>query len=223
MAGAEPVRRTSGSQAVYARLREGIVSGAIEPGARLHEPELAERLGVSRTPVREALRQLLAEDLVRALSTGGMRVAELDVDEVREVYAVRAALEGLVAREAAQRVTEEQAAELRELIAHMEAMRDFEQELLRLGKEFHQALERIAGNRQAIHLMRQLRGHVDRYRELTTHLSRRKARIVDEHTALMDAVLSGDPDRAEAAARQHISGGAEAGVEAVRQRLGDGA
>ena len=94
------MQRASGAQLVYGELRERILDLRLEPGARLHEAELAAELRVSRTPLREALRMLLAEDLVEQLPTGGMLVRRLDLQDMRELYAVRAALEGLAAREA---------------------------------------------------------------------------------------------------------------------------
>ncbi|WP_171905313.1 GntR family transcriptional regulator, partial [Cellulosimicrobium cellulans] len=91
-------RRQSGARTVYDVLRARIIDGSLAPGERLAEPVLADRLGVSRTPVREALRLLEAEALVVALPTGGVRVAPLDVADARRVYEVRARLEGLLAR-----------------------------------------------------------------------------------------------------------------------------
>ena len=100
------MQRASGAQLVYGELRERILNLSLEPGARLHEAELAAELAVSRTPLREALRMLLAEDLVEQLPTGGMLVRRLDLQDMRELYAVRAALEGLAVREACQRLTD---------------------------------------------------------------------------------------------------------------------
>ncbi|WP_454044699.1 GntR family transcriptional regulator, partial [Cellulosimicrobium sp. Marseille-Q8652] len=96
-------RRQSGARAVYDLLRTRIIDGTLAPGARLTEPVLSAQLGVSRTPVREALRLLQAEALVVELPTGGVRVAALDLADARRVYEVRARLEGLLARDACER------------------------------------------------------------------------------------------------------------------------
>ena len=105
-------RRRSGAHVVSDVLRERIVSGQLEPGVRLFEPELARTLNVSRTPVREALRTLTAEGLLSQLPTGGVAVAALDVDQLEDVYQVRAALEGLIARQACERMTPQALQEL---------------------------------------------------------------------------------------------------------------
>ena len=97
----ERMRRASGGQLVYSELRRRILSLELEPGQRLYEPELAASLQVSRTPLREALRLLLAEDLIDQLPTGGMVVRPLTAGDIEELYSVRAALEGLMAAEAA--------------------------------------------------------------------------------------------------------------------------
>ena len=105
------MQRASGAQLVYGELRERILDLSLEPGARLHEAELAAQLRVSRTPLREALRMLLAEDLVEQLPTGGMLVRRLDLQDMRELYAVRAALEGHRALFEALRARDPEAAE----------------------------------------------------------------------------------------------------------------
>lgn len=89
-----PARRVSGAQVVYTTLHDQIASLQLPPGTRLHETELAASHDVSRTPLREALRMLLADGLVQQLPTGGMVVAPLDPEQMRDLYEVRAALEG---------------------------------------------------------------------------------------------------------------------------------
>ena len=102
----EPLpKRSSTVREVHQRLRSAIVSGALAPEARLYEQRIAAELGVSRTPVREALAMLDAEDLVVAGRTGGTIVRRVSVDEVRETYEVRAVVEGHAARLAAERIT----------------------------------------------------------------------------------------------------------------------
>ena len=112
----ERMRRASGGQLVYTELRRRILELELEPGQRLYEPELAAELQVSRTPLREALRLLLAEDLLDQLPTGGMVVRPLSTEDIEELYGVRAALEGLMAAEAARRVTDADARRLADLV-----------------------------------------------------------------------------------------------------------
>ncbi|HZA84940.1 MAG TPA: GntR family transcriptional regulator, partial [Actinomycetes bacterium] len=141
------MQRASGAQLVYGELRERILDLRLEPGARLHEAELAAELAVSRTPLREALRMLLAEDLVEQLPTGGMLVRRLDLQDLRELYAVRAALEGLAVREACRRLTDTDLEALGRLVEQMRLLVDHPAELTRLGGELHARIAAVAGNR----------------------------------------------------------------------------
>ncbi|MGC5165883.1 GntR family transcriptional regulator [Luteimicrobium sp. DT211] len=214
--------RQSGARAVYDALRTEIIDGTLAPDERLSEPALAARLGVSRTPVREALRRLEAETLVVEQPTGGVRVAPLDVADARQVYEVRARLEGLLARRAAERVARpegaaapDDVARLARLVDLMDAVRDHDDEVLRIGAEFHAVVERLADDRLCAALLRQIRGHVDRYRMLATRERVGTTAHVDEHRAVARAVVGGDPDAAEDAMRAHIESSAAAAARAL--------
>jgi len=226
--------RQSGARAVYDALRTQIIDGTLAPDERLSEPALAARLGVSRTPVREALRRLEAETLVVEQPTGGVRVAPLDVADARQVYEVRARLEGLLARRAAERVAGTEAAaggasegafdgapdpadvaRLARLVELMDAVRDHDDEVLRIGAEFHAVVERLADDRLCAALLRQIRGHVDRYRTLATRERVGTTAHVDEHRAVARAIVEGDPDAAEDAMRAHIDQSAAMATRAL--------
>src|SRR5687767_6723079 len=115
-------RRASGGQLVYTELRRRILDLELRPGQRLYEPELATELRVSRTPLREALRLLLAEDLLDQLPTGGMVVRSLSAGEIDELYTVRAVLEGLMAAEAARRLDDADVETLHALVDRNERL-----------------------------------------------------------------------------------------------------
>lgn len=208
-------RRLSGARVAYATLRTRIIAGDLAPGERLTEPVLAETLGISRTPVREALHLLAAEALVVELPTGGVRVAPLDPADARRVYDVRSRLEGLLARDACERATADDVAALRRLVDVMDAVREHEDEVLRVGADFHGRIEAVADNAWCSALLRQLRAHVDRYRVLATRERRGGTDHVDEHRAVAEAVASGDPDRAEAAMRAHVDRSAALAAHAL--------
>ncbi len=209
-------RRQSGARAVYDLLRDRIIDGTLAPDARLTEPVLSAELGVSRTPVREALRLLQAEALVVELPTGGVRVAPLDVADARRVYDVRARLEGLLARDACERATPDDVARLVRLVTLMDAVRDHEDEVLRVGAQFHGEIETLADNRWGSALLRQIRGHVDRYRALAARRRVGTTDHVDEHRAVADAIASRDPAAAEAAMRAHIERSAALAEQSLR-------
>ncbi|MFC8732072.1 GntR family transcriptional regulator [Luteimicrobium sp. NPDC057192] len=221
--------RQSGARAVYDVLRTEIIDGTLAPDERLSEPALAARLGVSRTPVREALRRLEAETLVVEQPTGGVRVAPLDVADARRVYEVRGRLEGLLARRAAERVADDAAADsadvarLARLVELMDAVRDHDDEVLRIGAEFHAVVERLADDRLCAALLRQIRGHVDRYRTLATRERVGTTAHVDEHRAVARAVVGGDPDAAEDAMRAHIDQSAAMAARALARATSSGA
>jgi DNA-binding GntR family transcriptional regulator len=196
--------RVSGAHVVYAALRDRITGHDLAPGTRLNETELAASLSVSRTPLREALRMLLAEGLVHQLPTGGMVVAPLDAEDMRELYVVRAALEGVVAREACARLTEADFAELDALIDQMGRLLDYPAEMLRLGQRFHARLLAAAGNRRAEQLLRQLRGHIDRYQAITATIDPRRHDAYREHQAILKELRARDADAAEARMRAHV-------------------
>ncbi len=209
--------RQSGARAVYGALRGLIIDGSLTPGERLTEPVLAERLGVSRTPVREALRLLEAEALVVELPTGGVRVAPLDVADARRVYEVRARLEGLLARDACERARPADVRRLAGLVSLMDAVRDHEDEVLRVGAQFHGEIEALADNRWCSALLRQIRGHVDRYRALAAARRPGTTDHVDEHRAVADAIAAGDPVAAEAAMTAHLDRSAALAEQALRE------
>lgn len=198
------VRRQSGARAVYDLLRRRIIDGTLAADARLTEPVLSAQLGVSRTPVREALRLLQAEALVVEQPTGGVRVAPLAVADLHRVYDVRARLEGLLARDACERARPADHERLARLVDLMDAVRDHEDEVLRIGAQFHGDIAALADNRWCSDLLRQIRGHVDRYRSLSARERVGTSDHVDEHRAVARAVASGDPDAAERAMREHI-------------------
>lgn len=210
------LRRASGADAVYRALTDRIVSGELAPGARLYEPELATALAVSRTPVREALRMLAAEGLVVPLPTGGHTVAAMDADDVAQLYGVRAVLEGLTAREACARLTDADRDRLADLVVRMERMAEYEDEVLRLGKQFHAVIEEIAGNDRCAALIRMMRTHIDRYRALATHQRGRPVAAIKEHRKVLEALLTGDPDTAERTMRTHVLAGAEVAIRAAK-------
>jgi DNA-binding GntR family transcriptional regulator len=198
------MQRASGAQLVYGELRERILNLYLEPGARLHEAELAAELAVSRTPLREALRMLLAEDLVEQLPTGGTVVRRLDLQDMRELYAVRAALEGLAVREACQRLTEADLEALEGLVERMRLLVDHPAELTRLGGEFHARIAAIAGNRRCEQLLRQLHGHMRRYHVLSSRRGPRRRVALEDHRALFEVLRDRDPEAAERTVRDHI-------------------
>ena len=208
-------RRVSGAQVVYTTLHDRITSLQLAPGTRLHETELAASLAVSRTPLREALRMLLADGLVRQLPTGGVVVAPLDPEEMRDLYEVRSVLEGVVAREACDRLTDADLAELEALVDQMSRLVDYPAEMLRLGNAFHARLLSAAGNRYAEQMLRLLRGHLQRYQALTATIDPRRREAFGEHSGILEALRARDAGLAETRMREHVLAAYRKGSQAT--------
>ncbi|WP_309066878.1 GntR family transcriptional regulator [Microbacterium sp.] len=184
-------------------LRNRIFEGAYAPGMRLVERDLAAEFNVSRLPVREALRMLQQEGLVTEPATKGSVVAKLDEDEVEDLFSVRSALEVLACRLAAQRATPEDIDRLSGLVAQAKdaLARGSLAETHALNSEFHDEVTRIAGNPFLRTALEPLQG---RMHWLFRHV-RDLPELVDEHQRLLEAIASGDPERAAAQSAQHIA------------------
>lgn len=196
----------------YARLLEAIDAGEYPPGARLIETELADRFGVSRTPVRQALSRLEAQGVAARDARGGLAVASLDYDQLGELYEVREMAEALAARLAARHASPTEIDLLRDLVEADRARADDPEALARSNRTFHHQLHRASHNRYLIDTLAAMRRSLSLLSGTTLAAPGRGPESVDEHAAIVAAVASRDEDAAEAAARQHI-------VNALRTRL----
>ena len=204
-AAASPTPTPAGSLAerAYDLFRDGLRTGAFRPGQRLLETELAEQLGMSRTPLREAIRRLQSEGLVAHLPARGLCVAIYDAAEVDELYVMREALEGTAARLAAQHAGGAEIALLQGILAQEQGlvgMAAAEQ-----NRRFHRALHQAAHNR---YLLRSLSAISDALLLLgptTLELPGRAAAALEEHGRIVAAIARRDSAAAEQAARAHIA------------------
>jgi DNA-binding GntR family transcriptional regulator len=188
----------------YSLILDAIEGGIYRPGDRLVEAELAERFGVSRTPVREALQRLETQSML-ARDGRSLIVASLDHNQLAELYVVRAELEGLAARLAAKHATSEEVRVLAEMVTEDRAHLGDPAALSRANRRFHKQIHLASPNR---YLVQQL-GLVHRSMALlaTTSLAAegRGETALAEHAAIVDAIAAGDGDAAQAALRAHIS------------------
>lgn len=192
---------------VLAVLQEEILELRLRPGQRLIERELVERLGVSRTTVREVLRQLAAEGLVTTVPQKGAIVAVPSPQEAAELYEVRAVLEGLAARRFAERAGADELRELRAAFAAIEGAQRAAAEplvLLRAKTRFYDALLAGAGNATARALLEGLQARVAVLRAATLASPGRSERSVEEIRAIVEAIEAGDAAAAEAASLRHV-------------------
>jgi DNA-binding GntR family transcriptional regulator len=207
----------------YRQLLDDIRSGDLTPGARLRETDLAARLGISRTPVREAIRQLEADGLVIHLPRQGATIRTLDYAEVIELYEMRAVLEGTAARLAARSASDVELAELVALNAELAAAVT-SQHAQELNRQFHMLLLDAARNRFLIKSINALQKTLLILGPTTLTDSTRAADAVSEHAAILRALTARDEATAEAAMRAHISAAMAVRIRAMRNRpaiLGD--
>ncbi|QJW85173.1 GntR family transcriptional regulator [Ramlibacter terrae] len=192
-----------GEQA-YRYLRAAIQSGSLKPGDRLREGELALHIGLSRTPIREALAKLEADGLVVHDASRGIMVAELDYRMVTELYYMREVLEGTAARLPAQHASEVEISILEDLCRQYGESLDNEALLEQSNRHFHDTLYRCSHNRYLISMVNGLHDTLSLLGRTTLAKPERAEETLREHRAIVDAITNRDADAAEQALRNHI-------------------
>ena len=191
---------------VFENLREAILEGNLKPGQRLMEVQLAEQLGVSRTPIREAIRKLELEGLVVMLPRKGAYVADVSLKDIIDVLEIRASLEGLAASLAAERISEEDINKLEQIMQDFnQGKDDFDVEtLLRKDVEFHECIFKATNNVRLHQLINSLWEQVYRFR--VTYISDYEStkNIINEHQLILNAIKEGNRDLAKKYAQEHI-------------------
>jgi DNA-binding GntR family transcriptional regulator len=192
---------------VYFALREAIIRNLLPPGSVMNERALAQAMRVSRTPVRDALRQLTAEGFLTAAPRQGLAVTDLSLKDIEEIYTMRAALEGAAARLSAQTISPSEMVIIEDVCVQMAAAveQDDVERLLVLNRRFHEFLCGTARNRR---LTEQVLRLYDAVRPIcrTSFADRARAReSLREHEALVAAIRRRDPDEAERLARDHMT------------------
>ena len=204
----QPVGETpiSAARRVYRFLRQRIIDMTLVPGARLVERDIAEELGISRTPVHEAVQRLAEEGLIEVVPRVGTFVARIPLDSLEEAMLVRSALELAIIEKAAQRATPEGVARLQAILAaqsaciHAGDKAGFHQ----TDEAFHEMLSELSGFPGVWPLILQAKTQIDRYRQLTLPLQGRMDGVLIEHSEVVAAIAAGNPANAVAAMRDHL-------------------
>ncbi|MDY5845335.1 MAG: GntR family transcriptional regulator [Bariatricus sp.] len=191
---------------VFEEIREDILKGKYKENEELREATLGKEMGVSRTPVREALRQLELEGLVHIIPNKGAYVTGITEKDVHDIYMTRSLLEGLCARWAAEHITREQIEELEEilLLAEYHIERDNTEQLSELDNKFHEVLYEACESRILSHILSDFHKYVQIARTKSVKKENRARKSLEEHREILEALRAGDPERAEKLANTHI-------------------
>lgn len=205
---------------VFQTLRQAILRGELQPGERLMEIHLADKLGVSRTPIREAIRKLELEGLVLMIPRKGAEVAEITEKSLRDVLEVRGSLEELAVELACERITEEQLEELKHCASGFEtALKDGDiTEYAEADVKFHDVIYHATENVKLIQLLYNFREQMYRYR--VEYLKRTEVHqsLLDEHQRIIDSIGKRDKEAAKQAIRNHVDNQVEKVADSIREK-----
>ena len=194
------------SQKVYRALKTEIIKGSLKPGTKLSEGKIAEQMGVSRTPVREAIRELAAEGFVKISPNQGVEISNISIEDIQEVLQIRSVLEGLAARLAATKITREKIKELESFNKNMEKFisKDDILNFIKESEKFHVLILDICGNNRLVQIRKNLDDQIHRYRSISLNVPRRPKYALGEHKKITEALKQGDLAKADELSKMHI-------------------
>lgn len=203
----EPRDYASLSDKVYEHLRDGILEGRYRSGDCLVELKIAEELSVSRTPVREALKQLELEDLVVSQPNRGVIVKGFTNEDFKDIYTIRHLLEGQAAYWAAQRITQAQLDQLGEIVELMDlyTRKNDASHLVRLDTMFHEVIYEASSSRTLRHVLASLHQNIHLARQSSLTIPERAPRSLEEHKKIYAALEAHDADAAKSCIEQHVA------------------
>ena len=192
---------------VFNKVREDILSGKYRENDELKEIAIGEELGVSRTPVREAFRQLELEGLIQIVPNKGAYVTGITIEDVKDIYMIRSKLEGLCAAWACEHITDEQLEEMEENIylAKFHAERGHFEQMAELDSRFHEILYESCNSKMLEYLLKDFHQYVQRVRKKTLSTTERGIASNHEHQMIMEAIKAKNPEEAERLATVHIN------------------
>ncbi|MDL2325062.1 GntR family transcriptional regulator [Ruminococcaceae bacterium OttesenSCG-928-A16] len=205
----------------YEMIKQKIMDGTYKMRQPLREETLAEELQISRTPIRQALRQLEGEDFVEIISFRGCFVRELTTDDIREIYLIRSALESACARAVTPIISaanidlltmSQQEAEQLASLANYEESRE-------IGRRLHTVCIEVGGGRRVQKILKNLSEQIDRLDYLSAQVPGRLERSNQEHATILQAIIGRDADKVESLMRQHIMSTCEDVIMAVRNEI----
>lgn len=196
------------SDIVYEEIKQKIIELEYEPEKTLSEEMLTSQLGVSRTPLRQALYRLELEGLLIRQSNGRIHVSSINIQEAEEIFKVREVLEGLIAKEATTNITKEQISYLEDTLELMRraAQDNRKFDAIKYGSDFHHNLYKPSKNKTAVQFLKQLNSRIERYRRIGGYKNPKYLPMlpVQEHIDILDSIKKGDAHQAEETMRSHI-------------------
>ncbi len=191
---------------VFNKLREDILAGLYHENEELKEATIGLEFGVSRTPVREALRQLELEGLVTMIPNKGAYVTGITSKDIHDIYMIRSYLEGLCAKLACENITQAQIEALEEVLylSDFHARRSHYDQMVELDNKFHEMIYKASGSKILNHVLSDFHHYVERVRKITLAEPIRASKSSQEHAAILEAIKNRDGALAEALAHEHI-------------------
>ena len=191
---------------VFHKIREDILNGRYKVKEELREVAIGEEMGVSRTPVREAFRQLELEGLIQIVPNKGAYVTGITAKDVKDIYMMRSLLEGLCARWATENITKEQMEEMEEniFLSEFHAAKGHTEQMAELDNRFHEILYEACNSKMLEHALKDYHQYVLRVRRKTLSSQKRSTASNEEHRRIMEAIKAGDADLAETLANKHM-------------------
>ncbi len=204
----------------YNLLKEEIIKGTFEPGERIVEIALSEKLGISRTPLREALHLLEREGFLTRLEKKGLMVSAFSEQETRDLYSVRSNLEGLAVRIVTESINERQKKRLQKLINEIDGYceKGDEGKAIDKAKMLHSLIREFCNNQVCVSFLQSLDERIARYKRVSISESGRQLSALSEHRNILQLILEGDADRAEEAMKCHIMRSVEVVVKRIRAK-----
>lgn len=206
----------------YNHLKSGVLSGDFKPGERLTEEHLAKKLGVSRTPVREALHRLASEGLIQPLESRGFCVARDSREEMEDLFDIRAALEGYAIRLICECISDQTLEQLNEFVRKAQDALDRKKldEIFKYNTQFHDTLHMVIAGKTRFHsLIADIRKYVLRYRKDSLYYLDGAKRTIDGHRKILLAISLKDPDLCERLIRQHIGEAREDALHKISENI----
>lgn len=191
---------------VFHKIREDILNGRYKVKEELREVAIGEEMGVSRTPVREAFRQLELEGLIQIVPNKGAYVTGITAKDVKDIYMMRSLLEGLCARWATENITKEQMEEMEEniFLSEFHAAKGHTEQMAELDNRFHEIMYEACNSKMLEHALKDYHQYVLRVRRKTLSSQKRSTASNEEHRRIMEAIKAGDADLAETLANKHM-------------------